>query len=214
MWISRRRVLNLTSTKKVLARGCSILSCKLAGPPCDPTTISAWLHKVPNSHGAAFKKGDVTLLFAIDILKWPGVNQAFLLSFAVAVLLTLAVIPYGKRRAIGTPFSWGEAMVGSVYAFAVMFIAYGIVPDRWIQHADKELHWTKQKILMSPSQWGGNFPFTVSYQELRDVVVVVIHVVFFALQIFIWSWWQKRGKKVASTEVATSSYGRPLVKEA
>lgn len=153
------------------------------------------------------------MLFAIDILKWPGVNQAFLLSFGLAIALTLAVIPYGKRRAIGTPFSWGEAMLGSVYAFAVMLVAYGIVPDRWIQHADKELLWTKQKILIDPSALGGNFPFTISYQELRDVVVVLIHVVFFGLQIWIWSWWQKRGKKV-STEVATSTYGRPLVRKA
>ncbi len=154
------------------------------------------------------------MLFAIDILRWPGVNQAFLFSFAVSIVLTLAVIPYGKRRPIGTPVSWGEAMLGSVYAFAVMFIAYGIVPDRWIQHADKNLAWTKQKILIDPNSWGGNFPFTVSYQELRDVIVVLIHVVFFGLQIWIWSWWQKRGKSTSSTEVATSTYGRPLVKKA
>jgi uncharacterized membrane protein len=156
------------------------------------------------------------LLFAIDILKWPGVNQAFLFSFGLSIALTLAVIPYGKRRPLGTPFSWGEAMVGSVYAFVVMFIAYGVVPDRWIQHADKELLWTKQKILLNSSNWNGNFPFTISYQEIRDVVVVLIHVVFFGLQIWVWSWWQKRGKKAAaaSTEVATSTFGRPLVRKA
>ena len=162
--------------------------------------------------GTAFKKGDVTLLFAIDILKWPGVNQAFLFSFGLTLALTFAVIPYGKRRPIGKPFSWGEAMVGSVYAFVVMFIAYGVVPDRWIQHADKNLQWTKQKILIDQNAWGGNFPFAISYQEIRDVVVVLIHVVFFGLQIWVWSWWQKRGKQ-ASTEVATSTYGRPLVRK-
>lgn len=159
------------------------------------------------------------MLFAIDISTWPGVNQAFLVSFAAAILLTLAVIPYGKRRPIGTPFSWGEAMLASVYAFAVMFIAYGVVPDRWIQHADNNLHWSKQKLLygwgdiLKPKALGGNFPFTVSYQELRDIVVVVLHVIFFGLQIWVWSWWQKRGKKAVSTEIETSVYGRPLVKK-
>jgi hypothetical protein len=160
------------------------------------------------------------LLLAIDISTWPGVNQAFLFSFALAVGLTLLAVPYGKRRPIGTPFTWGEAMLGAVYAFAVMFIAYGIVPDRWIQHADKNLEWNKQKVLFGPfdifkpQAYGGNFPFTISYQELRDIVVVLIHVVFFALQIWVWSWWQNRGKKAAGTEVATSTYGRPLVKKA
>jgi len=164
-------------------------------------------------------KGDVTLLFAIDILKWPGVNEAFLLSFFLAIALTLAVIPYGKRRPVGTPFSWGESMLAAIYAFATMFIAYGIVPDRWIQHSDKNLHWTKQKIvygpfnLLRPKAYGGNFPFTLSYQEVRDIVVVIIHVIFFGLQIYIWSWWQKRGKKAPTTEIETSTYGRPLVRK-
>ena len=160
------------------------------------------------------------MLLAIDISTWPGVNQAFLVSFALALGLTFAAVPYGKRRPIGTPFTWGEAMLGSVYAFATMFIAYGVVPDRWIQHADKNLHWTKQKLLYGPfdilqaKAQGGHFPFTVSYQELRDIIVVLIHVVFFGLQIWVWHWWQTRNKKAASTEVATSTYGRPLVKKA
>ena len=166
-------------------------------------------------------KGDVTLLLAIDFSTLPGVNQAFLFSFFLATGLTLLVIPYGKRRPIGTPFTWGESMLASAYTFLVMFIAYGVVPDRWIQHADKNLKWNKQKLLNGPFDIlkakvnGGHFPFTVSYQELRDIVVVLIHVFFFALQIFIWAWWQNRGKKtVTGTEIETSSYGRPLVKKA
>ncbi len=161
------------------------------------------------------------MLLAIDISTLPGVNQAFLLSFALATAMTLVAIPYGKRRPIGTPFTWGESMLASAYVFLVMFIAYGVVPDRWIQHADKNLEWNKQKLLNGPFNIlrakvnGGYFPFTVSYQELRDIVVVLIHVFFFALQIFIWAWWQNRNKKAATgTEIETSSYGRPLVKKA
>ena len=44
--------------------------------------------------------------------------------------------------------------------------------------------------------------------------MVGIYVFFVGLNVFMWGWWQKRGKKVASTEVATSTYGRPLVKKA
>ena len=60
-------------------------------------------------------------MIAIDVLKWPGVNQAFIVSLVAALALTLAVIPYGKRRKIGQPTTWGEAMLGSTYAFGVLW---------------------------------------------------------------------------------------------
>src|SRR6476469_2911203 len=88
---------------------------KLAGPGVVATTVRAPFHNRSTravsplvSALNSLRKGDVTLLFAIDISTWPGVNQAFLFSFFLAVALTLLAIPYGKRRPIGTPFSWGE----------------------------------------------------------------------------------------------------------
>ncbi len=54
-------------------------------------------------------------------------------------------------------------------------------------------------------------PITLQYEAVRDVVVVLIHVYFFGLMLFIWSWWQKRGDNVTK-ELSTSTYGRPLVK--
>ena len=52
-------------------------------------------------------------MIAIDILEWPGVNVAFLASFFASIVLTFAVIPYGKRRPVGKPLSWGEAMIAT-----------------------------------------------------------------------------------------------------
>ena len=48
--------------------------------------------------------------------------------------------------------------------------------------------------------------------QVGDAIVVGIYLFFIGLNVFMWSWWQKRGKKV-STELATSTYGRPLVKK-
>jgi hypothetical protein len=158
-------------------------------------------------------------MLAIDILEWPGMNVAFLVSFLGAIALTLVVIPIGKRRPVGKPLSWGEGMIASTYAFGVMFLAFGIAPHQWIDHADKDLGWSKDKLLYGPGEIlkpqsdGGWFPMTLQYEALRDIVVVVIHVIFFGLLIFVWSWWQKRGR-VTTTEIATSTYGRPLVKKA
>ena len=78
-------------------------------------------------------------MLAIDILKWPGVSVPFLTSFVISLVLIFAVIPYGKRRPVGKPVTWGEAMIGSTYAFGVMLLAFGIVPNAWIDHADRNL---------------------------------------------------------------------------
>ena len=146
-------------------------------------------------------------------------NQALLFSFFLSTGLALLVIPYSKRRPKGTPTTWGEAMLAAVFTFAVMFISFGVVPHQWIDHADKDLGWNKAKILygpfdiLKPKAFGGNFPFTMQYEALRDTVVVLIHVWYFGLMMYLWSVWQNRGR-TASTEVATSTYGRPLVKKA
>jgi hypothetical protein len=158
------------------------------------------------------------IAFETNPLKWPGMNVAFLFSFFLSTGMALMAIPYAKRRPKGTPTSWGEAMLASVYVFATMFIAFGVVPHQWIDHSDKNLGWTKNLIIYGPGDifkpkaLGGNFPFTMSYEAIRDIIAIVIHLWYFGLLIFLWSKWQKRGDAKPGTEVATSSFGRPLVK--
>jgi hypothetical protein len=159
-------------------------------------------------------------MLAIDILKWPGVSVPFLTSFIVSLILIFAVIPYGKRRPVGKSMTWGEAMISATYAFGVLLLAFGVVPNAWIDHADRDLGWSKDKILygpggiLKPQSAGGWNPITLQYEALRDIVVVLIHVIYFGLLIYIWHWWQHRGDRpAAGTEIETSSYGRPLVKK-
>ncbi len=146
-------------------------------------------------------------------------NVAFLFSFFLSTIGALLVLPYAKRRPKGAPVSWGEAMLASVYVFGVMFIAFGVVPHQFIDHADKELGWSKNNVIFGPGDifkpqaYGGWFPFTMSYEAVRDIVVIVIHLYYFGLLIWLWSAWQKRGQVKAGTEVATSTFGRPLVKK-
>jgi hypothetical protein len=158
-------------------------------------------------------------MIAIDVLEWPGVNQAFIVSFVASVVLSLALIPYGKRRPVGTPVSWGEAMLGSTYIFGVLFLAYGIMPHQWIDHADKNLGWSKDRLIfgpgdiLKPEAEGGWLPLTLQYEAVRDVIVVLLHAIMFGIHIFVAIWWQKRGESTAK-ELPTSTYGRPLVKKA
>ena len=158
-------------------------------------------------------------MLALAITKWPGMNQAFIFSFILTVLMFLAVIPYGKRRPAGHSMSWGEAMFGATYAFFVMFLAYGVVPHQWLVHVQNELGWRSDKMFYGPGgifksqAKGGSFPFDINYLQIGDIIVTGIYGFFLGLQIYMWSWWQKRGQ-TKSTEVEQSSYGRPLVKKA
>ncbi len=158
-------------------------------------------------------------MIGVDILEWPGFNQAFIVSFVGRVLLSLAIIAYGKRRPVGAPFSWGEAMIAGTYIFGLLFLAFGVVPHQWIDHADKDLGWSKDNIILGPggflkpqSQGGWN-PVTLQYEAVRDIVVVVLHLIFFGLYMWLAVWWQKRGD-VKPKEIPASTYGRPLVKKA
>lgn len=157
-------------------------------------------------------------MIAIDILRWPGVNQAFLFSFFATLLMSYLVVVVGNRRPVSRQATWGEAMFGSAYVFFVIFLAFGVVPHQWIDHADKELGWRKDKIIfgpfnaMKPQEFGGQFPFTISYEALRDIVVLVIHGVYIGLFIYLFAWWQKRGE-VKQVALLSSTYGRPLVKK-
>ena len=159
------------------------------------------------------------IAFETNVLKWPGMNVAFLFSFFVTSGLALLVIPYSKRRPKGTPTSWGEAMLAATFVFGLMFFAFGVVPDRFITHADAELKWTKNLIIygpgdiLKPQALGGPFPITMSYEAIRDIVVVLIHAWYFGLVIFLWSVWQKRGDGTRSKAIETSTFGRPLVKK-
>mgnify|MGYP003344924495 FL=1 len=133
-------------------------------------------------------------MLGLSITKWPGMNQAFLFSFVLTVVMTLAVIPYGKRRRPGKPVSWGEAMVGSAYAFAVMFLAYGVVPHQWLTHVQNELGWRADKPYLGP--WGvfrprnrgGWWPFEINYLQVGDAIVVGIYVFFVGLNVWMWGW--------------------------
>ena len=130
------------------------------------------------------------------------------LGLAVAVVLVVA-----RRRPVGAPVTWGEAMAAATYAFFVMFLAYGIVPHQWLAWADNELNWRADKILYGPGDLLDKLPFTLTYQVIRDVIAAGIYIVFLGGQVYLWSMWQARGK-TKPAELPVSSYGRPLVKKA
>lgn len=151
---------------------------------------------------------------------------AFVSSMIVMILMVGISLYVGARRPIGTPLTWGEAMVGATWVFAIMLVAYGVVPHQWLTYADNELLWRPDKLLVGISSagvvWGpdakdlgGTGRILINYQAIRDIIASVLYIVFLGGQMYLWSVWQKRGrKKPGDVEEARSRFGRPVLRKA
>lgn len=146
---------------------------------------------------------------------------AFLASLILLGAVVAAIVPVAKRRPVGTALTWGEAMVAGTYVFFGMWWAYGVVPHLWLTWADNELKWRPDKLvfgpgdILKPQTFGGWNPITLNYQVVRDLVAVLLYVVFLGINIWAWAYWQDRGKRAEKAKEleAASDYGRPLVKQ-
>ena len=140
-------------------------------------------------------------------------NVAFTGSLIVLALMVIGILVYAKRRPVGTPLTWGEAMAAAVYVTFAMFWAFGVVPHQWLTYAEGDLAMRSDAILAGPGSTGlfEWLPIVISKQTLSDSVAVTLYMLAFGGAIAMWAVWQGRGDKV-SDEVETSNYGRPLVK--
>jgi len=151
---------------------------------------------------------------------------AFISTLVVLALGIAIAAFFAKRRPIGTPLSWGEAMAAGTFVFFLIFWAYGVIPHYLLMWADNELNWRPDVALyqyewiggvtlgfFEPQEDGGWFPVSINMKHVRDTLVVLLYVALLGLNIYLWAWWQKRGTAETTTEVATSDFGRPLVRK-
>jgi len=151
---------------------------------------------------------------------------ALLVSILILVGGISIGMAVGRRRPIGTPVTWGEAFVAAVFVFALMLVAYGVIPHQWLKYSDNELLWRSDKLLLAISSegvvWGqkakvatGTGRVIVNYQAVRDIVAAGFYGAFLTAQVMLWAKWQKRGR-VTETPAgeATSRFGRPVITKA
>jgi hypothetical protein len=146
---------------------------------------------------------------------------AFVASLLVVIIGVGIALAVGRRRPVGKPLTWGEAFLAGTFVFAIMTVAYGVVPHQWLDWADNKLLWRKDKLLVAISgkgvKWGqeaatfgGTGRVLINYEAIRDMIAGAIYVIFFAAQLILWAKWQKRGKKAPQLEL-TSTFGRPVI---
>lgn len=151
---------------------------------------------------------------------------AFVSSLIILIVGVAICLYVGARRPVGTPLTWGEAMVAGTWVFGLMLLAYGVVPHQWLNYADNELLWRPDKLLVGISSggvvWGneaknlgGTGRILINYQAIRDVIASVIYIVGLGGQMYLWSVWQKRGRrKPGDVEATRSRFGRPVLRKA
>jgi hypothetical protein len=157
---------------------------------------------------------------------------AFGASVVVLLLMVGALLFVARRRPVGQPLSWGEAFVAATFVFALLFVAYGVVPHQFLAMTDNVFRWRDDKIgipvggiaigshhlfhkpyLLFPKGIPlSHGHFTITAQVLRDVLVGGLYGVLVGLQLYGWSWWQKRGKTTGAPAIEESAYGRPLLR--
>ncbi len=143
---------------------------------------------------------------------------ALVVSTLISAVMTYGISWYAKRRPQGTRTTWGEAAVGSIYVFCILYLVFGVVPHQWLTLAENEWSWRADRIwngwgLITAQSRGGWFPFEITYRVLSDSIAALIYIVFLGAMSKMWVDWQVRGDKSApSTEIEKSTYGRPLVK--
>jgi hypothetical protein len=145
---------------------------------------------------------------------------ALITSILAAALMTWGILWYAKRRKVGTPVTWGEASLGAVYVYFLLFLVYGIIPHQWLSLAENELAWRADRMvwgpgnILRPQSQEGWFPMDITYRTISDSIAGLFYVVFLGAQIVLWLVWQNRGKRAdKGTQVVKSTYGRPLIKQ-
>jgi hypothetical protein len=149
-------------------------------------------------------------------------SRASVVAFVISLLLgiggCLAVWLYGRRRPVGAPLTWGEAMVAATFAFLMFFWWYGVIPHYWLTWADSELGWRSDVYFARAGQelfgqaWLAWWFLDIPKQAVRDLIVVGIYGLGLGLQILLWMLWQDRAKE-RPVAIPASRYGRPLVRK-
>jgi hypothetical protein len=138
----------------------------------------------------------------------------------ILVVMLVPVIVALRRPKPDRPATWAMAMAGAVYVFALMLLAYAIIPHEFMQFAEAYLQWDKNHYLIKsttaiPIMESWNWPFSIDLAAVRDIVAVGIYGLFFVGNIALIVLWQKRPteSEAAAKEpvpAGRSRFGRPL----
>jgi hypothetical protein len=167
----------------------------------------------------------VAVLLPDDANLWDWELDAIIVDLVLLFWAAHALLLVASRepRPADEKVSWSACYLGAIGVFALMTLAYGVVPHEWMEFANGYLQWgdtskflfqSNQEMLFFPWNW----PFNFDYPALRDIVVSGIYGVLLGINIVLFVKWQdrKRVPEAAAVDVADtvpakrSRFGRPV----
>jgi hypothetical protein len=157
-----------------------------------------------------------------DWLPWMQPAGRLIWSIGLFLIGMVIVFALMRRPKPDRPSTWAECIAGSVGVFALMTLAYAVIPHEWITFSDGYLQWdTTQFVFRSGQDVFGlgivNWPFNFDKHVIRDIIVLGIYGIAMGLNVALFVMWQKRGEakeEVADAPAKTSRFGRPLRRKA
>lgn len=152
-----------------------------------------------------------------DWLPWMRPAGRLIWSVGLFVIGLIVIFLLMRRPKPQRPATWAECIAGAVGVFAMMTLAYGVIPHEWITFSDTHLRWdttvfvfrNNQKMLFFPWNW----PFNFDKHNIRDIIGVIIYGVAIGLNVGLFVAWQKRGEEkpeASEAQPKKSRFGRPL----
>lgn len=126
-----------------------------------------------------------------------------------------AVVVMARRPKSPEPTTWAQTILGVIGFFALMTLAYGIVPHEWLNFASAHLKWGEDTFFVKNNSV---LPFNIDRRAGADTVATLLYVVFAVVQVLLFAMWQKRPVAEAGADApaegrkaaGTSRYGRPV----
>ena len=177
----------------------------------------------PFSTGVGVGLFAVIILGGLLLAKFVEPAQVAIVWLTLAALVAHGLLMVVSRppRAADRKATWAEAFAGAVAVFALLTLAYAIVPHEWLTFANSYLGWGDNTAFLFRSNqemlfFGRDWPFSFDYPALRDIAVTLIYVIVLGANLKMWVMWQQRHATKAApveTEAAESRrsrFGRPL----
>jgi hypothetical protein len=161
----------------------------------------------------------VVLVVGILAARFASAIQTIVVWVTLGLILAIAMAAVVSRepRSPDRKTTWAEAMVGAVVVFALMTLAYGVIPHEWLTFANAYLNLSSDQFVSWPLERLVKLP----YSAFRDIVATLIYVVAIGLNIVLWVKWQDRltppaaaAEGEAAQVIRTSRFGRPLKSKA
>src|SRR5262245_16020905 len=127
--------------------------------------------------------------------------------FACGIAIVLVMLRIPKKS--NEPSTWAATIVGALFVFGMMVLAYGTIPHEWLTFASSYLNFNKARFIVREGQLAGNLPpFNIPTSAFVDGVAALMYGVFIGLNVYLFSAWQKR--KVREPVAVETEEGAPV----